>query len=54
MYKNRLSDIGPENGTHCISLLQLRKELDIGENSGMVVDFDPKKHLQELHRKYLK
>ncbi|MEL1244251.1 type II toxin-antitoxin system ParD family antitoxin [Flavobacterium sp. DGU11] len=31
----------------------LRKELEIGEKSGMVKDFDRKKHLQELHNKHL-
>ena len=32
---------------------QLRKELEIGENSEMISDFDPKKHLESLHEKYL-
>ncbi len=32
---------------------ELRKALEIGEESGMVTDFDPKKHLQSLHDKHL-
>jgi len=32
---------------------QLRKELEIGESSEMVKDFDRKKHLEKLHRKHL-
>ena len=32
---------------------ELRKALEIGERSEMVKDFDPEKHLQFLHNKYL-
>jgi antitoxin ParD1/3/4 len=31
----------------------LREALKIGEESGFVKNFDPEKHLQELHRKHL-
>lgn len=31
----------------------IRKELEIGENSKMIHDFDPKKHLESLHKKHL-
>jgi antitoxin ParD1/3/4 len=31
----------------------LNKALAAGEKSGMVKNFDPKKHLQQLHSKYL-
>ena len=31
---------------------QLRKELEMGEQRGMVSDFDPEKNLQELGKKY--
>ena len=31
----------------------LRNELEIGENSGFVENYDPKKHLQEIRKKYL-
>ena len=31
---------------------QLRKELEIGEESPMISDFDPKSHLQDLHKKH--
>ena len=31
----------------------LNKALTAGEKSGMVKNFDPKKHLQKLHSKYL-
>ena len=32
---------------------QLRYELELGEQSGMVSDFDPEAHLQYLRKKYL-
>jgi len=31
----------------------LRNELEIGEKSGFVENYDPKKHLQEIRKKYL-
>jgi antitoxin ParD1/3/4 len=31
----------------------LKKALAAGEKSGIAKDFDPKKHLQKLHSKYL-
>ncbi len=31
----------------------LRNELEIGEKSGFVENYDPKKHLQEIKKKYL-
>lgn len=31
----------------------LRKELEIGENSKMIHDFDPTEHLKSLHKKHL-
>lgn len=31
----------------------LRRALKVGEESGMVTDFDPLKHLDKLHRKHL-
>lgn len=31
----------------------LRKELKLGEKSGMITDFDAKKHLRRLHNKHL-
>ena len=34
-------------------LAELRNALIEGENSGMINDFDPEKHLSDLHRKYL-
>jgi len=34
-------------------LNELRNALVEGENSGLVENFDPEKHLEELHRKYL-
>lgn len=34
-------------------LNELRNTLIEGENSGIVEHFDPEKHLEELHRKYL-
>jgi len=30
----------------------LKEALEVGENSGIVQDFNPKKHLQELHEKH--
>ncbi len=32
---------------------KLRDELEIGENSPAITDFNPKKHLAELHKKHL-
>lgn len=32
---------------------QLRKEIQIGIDSGMVENFDPEAHLASLHKKYL-
>lgn len=32
---------------------ELIKALEIGEKSGFTKDFDPKKHLADLHRKHL-
>ena len=34
-------------------LKELRNALMEGENSGMVEDFNPEKHLAELHKKHL-
>lgn len=34
-------------------LKELRNALTEGENSQMIENFDPKKHLDDLHRKYL-
>lgn len=34
-------------------LKNLQKELRAGERSGMVSDFNPKKHLSDLHKKYI-
>ncbi|MBS7786178.1 type II toxin-antitoxin system ParD family antitoxin [Flavobacterium sp. CYK-55] len=31
----------------------LQNELEIGEKSGFVENYDPKKHLEEIKRKYL-
>lgn len=31
--------------------IELRKALELGENSKIIEDFDPKNHLQELHKK---
>lgn len=31
--------------------IELRKALELGENSKIIEDFDPKDHLQELHKK---
>ena len=33
---------------------KLQAELQLGENSTMIEDFDAEKHLKELHNKYLK
>lgn len=32
---------------------RLLEELEIGEKSEMIENFDPEKHLQNIHRKYL-
>lgn len=32
---------------------QIRKELEIGENSKMIHDFNPEEHLKSLHKKHL-
>ena len=32
---------------------QLRQEIEIGENSEMISDFDPEEHLARLHQKHL-
>ena len=32
---------------------KLREEIEIGEKSGMVPNFDPEAHLANLHKKYL-
>ena len=32
---------------------KLREEIEIGEKSGMVSNFDPEAHLASLHKKYL-
>lgn len=32
---------------------QLRREIEIGEESGMVSNFDPEAHLASLHKKHL-
>jgi antitoxin ParD1/3/4 len=32
---------------------QIRKELEIGENSKMIHDFNPTEHLKSLHKKHL-
>ena len=32
---------------------QLRYEIEIGEKSGMVSNFDPEAHLAKLHKKHL-
>jgi antitoxin ParD1/3/4 len=31
----------------------LQNELELGEKSGFVKDYDPKKHLEEIKKKYL-
>ena len=31
----------------------LRNELELGEKSGLVENYDPKKHLEEIRKKYL-
>ena len=31
----------------------LKEALEIGENSGIAQDFNPQKHLKELHKKHL-
>nr|NQU89959.1 type II toxin-antitoxin system ParD family antitoxin [Bacteroidota bacterium] len=31
--------------------IELRKALELGENSKIIEDFNPQNHLQELHRK---
>jgi antitoxin ParD1/3/4 len=31
----------------------LKEALEIGENSGIVQDFNPQKHLKDLHKKHL-
>jgi len=31
----------------------LREALEIGENSGIAKDFNPQKHLKDLHKKHL-
>lgn len=36
-----------------IKIKNLRAAIEVGEKSAMVSDFDPKKHLQILHEKYL-
>ncbi|RLD39795.1 MAG: type II toxin-antitoxin system ParD family antitoxin [Bacteroidetes bacterium] len=33
--------------------IALREALDLGENSKMVKDFNPKEHLQALHSKHI-
>lgn len=33
--------------------VELRKALDLGEKSGIIEDFNPTDHLQELHRKHV-
>jgi len=33
--------------------IELRKALDLGENSNLINDFDSNKYLQELHKKHL-
>lgn len=37
-----------------ISIDQLRKELDLGEKSGVYKNFDQKEHLKSLKKKYKK
>ncbi len=32
---------------------KLRHEIETGEQSGMISDFDPEAHLASLHKKYL-
>jgi antitoxin ParD1/3/4 len=32
---------------------KLNKELELGEKSKMIKNFDPKKHLQDIHSKHL-
>lgn len=32
---------------------QLRRELELGEKSELVENFNPQKHLQDLHQKHL-
>jgi antitoxin ParD1/3/4 len=34
-------------------LKKFREEIEIGEKSGMVSNFDPEAHLANLHKKYL-
>jgi len=33
---------------------QLRLELELGEQSGMVSDFNPKKYLEDLKKKHIR
>ncbi|MBU1013489.1 MAG: type II toxin-antitoxin system ParD family antitoxin [Bacteroidetes bacterium] len=33
--------------------IELRKALDLGENSNLINDFNPNEYLQELHKKHL-
>ncbi|RLD83126.1 MAG: type II toxin-antitoxin system ParD family antitoxin [Bacteroidetes bacterium] len=33
--------------------IELRKALELGENSKKIENFNPKEHLQDLHRKHL-
>lgn len=40
-------------GNFVIKIKKLRAAIEEGEKSGMVKDFDPKKHLQSLHERYL-
>ena len=33
--------------------IELRKALELGENSAIIEDFNPKDHLQELYKKHV-
>lgn len=33
--------------------IELRKALDLGENSNLINDFNPNEYLQDLHKKHL-
>jgi len=36
-----------------LQIKRLRNEIELGEKSGMLTDFDPESHLERLHQKYL-
>lgn len=36
-----------------LQIKRLQNEIELGEKSGMLKDFDPESHLERLHQKYL-